>query len=109
MFRDKQTLEYVSGRVYEKKGPTKVAYLREEREGGVPKSFSRLDLFLKERRVELGDFLAETTEVAGPQSGHASPEPMEVDEAEDEEEQGPEGHLDESVDEDLSDLDEDDE
>ena len=101
------------GRVYEKKGPKKVAYLREEREGGVPKSFSRLDLFLKERRVELEDFLADTTEVAAPESRHDVVELMDIGEVEDGEdsdrEQGPEGDLDESVDEDLSDLDEEDE
>ena len=113
MFQVKHTLEYVPGRVYEKKGPKKVAYLREEREGGVPKSFSRLDLFLKERRVELEDFLADTTELAGLESRHAPADPMDIDEVENgedsDQEQGPEGYLDESADEDLSDLDEEDE
>ena len=97
------------GRLYEKKGPTKVAYLREERDGGVPQSFARLDLFLKERRVELGDFLADTTEVAASEGRQAVVEPMDIDEVEDEEasdgEQGPDGYLDESIDEDISDLD----
>ena len=101
------------GRVYEKKGPTKVAYLREEREGGVPQSFARLDLFLKERRVELEDFLADTTEVAASEGRQVVAEPMDIDEVEDEEasdgEQGPDGYLDESVDENISDLDEEDE
>jgi len=57
--------------------------LREEREGAVPrpKSFSSLDIFLKERRLELADFLAETTEVAQPmgQVVEVVEEAMEVD------------------------------
>ena len=68
------------GRLYEKKGVKKAAYLREGREGVVPrpKSFSSLDIFLKERRVELADFLADTTEVARPMDRQVE-EPMEVD------------------------------
>jgi len=55
--------------------------LREEREGAVPrpKSFSSLDIFLKERRLELADFLAETTEVAKPMGKQVDEEAMEVD------------------------------
>ena len=92
------------GRLYEIKVPNKVKYLREEREGGVPKSFSKLEVFLKERRVELQDFLDETTEV------EASPgDAMETGEVETEEdsdndlEEGPEDHLDDSPDEYYSD------
>jgi hypothetical protein len=86
-----------------------VAYLREEREAGVPKSFSRLDLFFKERRVELADFLNETTEVAASDGRQRVDEALEVEDSE--EEIGPEDYLlesaAESADEDLSDPDED--
>ena len=34
-FQDKHTLRYVPGRLYEKTGVKKAAYLREEREGAV--------------------------------------------------------------------------
>jgi len=48
---------------------------------------------LKERKVELGDFLADTTEVAASEGRQAVVEPMDIDEVEDEEasdgEQGP--------------------
>ena len=69
------------GRLYEKKGVKKAAYLREGREGVVPrpKSFSSLDIFLKERRIELADFLADTTEVARPMGNQVPEEAMEVD------------------------------
>ena len=111
-----RTLSTMNQEVYEKKGPTKVAYLREERVARVPKSFSKLDLFLKERRVELEDFLLETTEVAAPEGRQHMDEPMEGEaedsevEAEDSEgEMGSEEHFGDSADEDLSDLDEEEE
>ena len=49
-FQDKHTLRYVPGRLYEKTGVKKAAYLREEREGAVPrpKSFSSLDIFFSD-------------------------------------------------------------
>ena len=95
----------------------KMAYLREEREGTVPrpKSFARLDHFLKERRVELGDFLADTTEVAQPMGKQVVEEDMEVDGEEgggEDEVSDLEDELDQLADsagEDLSDIDDDDE
>ena len=104
-----RTLSTMNQEVYEKKGPTKVAYLREERVARVPKSFSKLDLFLKERRVELEDFLLETTEVAAPEGRQHMDEPMEVEAEDSEGEMGSEEHLCDSADEDLSDLDEEEE
>ena len=116
-FQDKHTLRYVPGRLYEKTGVKKAAYLREEREGAVPrpKSFSSLDIFLKERRLELADFLAETTEVAQPMGKQVVEEDMEVDGEEgggEDEVSDLEDELDQLADsagEDLSDIDDDDE
>lgn len=102
------------GRVYEKTGLKKAGYLREDRVGGVPRprSFSSLDIFLKERRVELGDFLADTTEVERPLDRQVTEEePMEVDDDEEEDssdlENGLDDQLGESAEEDISDIDDD--
>ena len=40
----------------------KVKYLREERVGGRPESFQKLDEWLVDRRLELADFLRATSE-----------------------------------------------
>ena len=101
------------GRVYEKTGLKKAGYLREDRVGGVPrpKSFSSLDIFLKERRVELGDFLADTTEVERPLDRQVTEEePMDVDEDSSDGsdlENGLDDQLSESAEEDISDIDDD--
>ena len=42
----------------------KVKYLREERVGGRPESFQKLDEWLVDRRLELADFLRATSEAA---------------------------------------------
>ena len=64
-------MRHVPGRTYDKKAGKNVGHLREEREGGVPRSFQKLESFLKVRRLELADFLMETTkeEVAMDVSG----------------------------------------
>ena len=101
------------GRVYEKTGLKKAGYLREDRVGGVPrpKSFSSLDIFLKERRVELGDFLADTTEVERPLDRQVTEEePMDIDEDSSDGsdlENGLDDQLSESAEEDISDIDDD--
>ena len=61
----KNTYEYLAGRTYRKKVSKSSVYLREERTAtGVPESFSSLDKWLKERRVELSDFVDATTETS---------------------------------------------
>ena len=106
------------GRLYEKKGVKKAGYLREERDGPCPrpKSFASLDIFLKERRIELADFLADTTEVARPMGNQVPEEAMEVD-GEDSGEEDEVGDVEDDLDEqlaesageDISDIDDDDE
>lgn len=87
------------GRTYSKKVSAKTQYLREDRLDGVPLSFTKLDVFLKTRRVELADFLLDTTEVeAGSTVGQAETEmDTEVDPVD--LEHGPEGQLSESEEE----------
>ena len=60
----KSTLQYEPGRKYEVKVGKKVKYLREERIGGRPESFKKLDEWLVDRRLELADFLRATSEAA---------------------------------------------
>ena len=95
------------GRTYSKKVSAKTQYLREDRLDGVPLSFTKLDVFLKTRRVELADFLLDTTEVeAGSRVGQAETEmDTEVDPVD--LEHGPEGQLCESEPEYYTDDDED--
>ena len=58
--QEKHTLQYVAGRRYEKTDSKK--YLREDRDRGVPSSFAKLNMFLKERRLEICDFVGATEE-----------------------------------------------
>ena len=102
------------GRLYEIKVSSKVKYLREERDRGVPRSFSKLEMFLKERRLELQDFLDDTTEVAASPGDAMETEDIETEvdgdgDGDGDLEEGPEDHLDDSADEDYSDDGEEDE
>ena len=102
------TLRYVKGRTYEKKDSKK--YLPEDREDGVPVSFARLDLFLKERRLELCDFVKATEEKEREGGGAYLPKgDVEPDEPVDPEdlEVGPEDVIEESEDEEVTDEEDD--
>lgn len=89
--------------MYEKKASNKALYLREERDGGKPRSFKKLDLFLEERRVEIGDFLTATTETAYPGADPVG-EAGEEEAGEDSDlEEGSGGELGDTSDEDLLD------
>ena len=83
----KSTLQYEPGRKYEVKVGKKVKYLREERIGGRPESFKKLDEWLVDRRLELADFLRATSEAAVVEervvSGEEEEEEFELGEEED--------------------------
>ena len=85
------------GRTYVKKVSAKTQYLREDRLDGVPLSFKKMDVFLKTRRLELSDFLLDTTEVEA-EAGQGETE-MDTDEDSVQLEHGPEGQLCESEEE----------
>ena len=63
-----RTLKYVPGRKYDRAGTTEGSrksrrlHLREERVNGVPSSFKKLDFFLREKKMDMADFVRETCE-----------------------------------------------
>ena len=63
-----RTLKYVPGRKYDRVGTKegsrkpKCLHLREGRVNGVPSSFKKLDFFLREKKMDMTDFVRETCE-----------------------------------------------
>ena len=61
-------MRYMPGRKYERateskrKTKSSISHLREKRIGGVPSSFRKLNFFLKERVLDMTDFVRETCE-----------------------------------------------
>ena len=61
-----QTLAYVPGRKYVVKTTQKVSYLKEERVNNKPVSLSKLDVWLRARKVDLGDYVRDMEEKEAP-------------------------------------------